>query len=260
MTINQKGWEIIGRATDAIALLGFAIPLVDEVLQAHGIIDVNSDRQTLIIGGAFAAILATYFLGVAVAKWFFTPAGTARFHHPVWDALVGLACIALAAFCFTSPTKLTTPPPGAPWRSDGVREPGIGQYHARCRCPVGLIGFVWALGEEAVWEELVYAGLVLGHLGFDMVLEIDAGHLGEAQQVDGDIDQFFTGVFARSNRASPGAASVQSITPVISSPSANTWATCRSPCVKTGVHGRSYSATARRISQRVGSGSATRTW
>jgi hypothetical protein len=45
----------------------------------------------------------------------------------------------------------------------------------------------------------------------------------------------------------PGPPSDQSITPVISSPSANTWATCRSPCVNTGVHGRSAASATRRL-------------
>src|SRR6266576_3049288 len=43
---------------------------------------------------------------------------------------------------------------------------------------------------------------------------------------------------ARSYRASPWPASDQSSTPLISSPSMNTWVICRSPCMNTGVHGR----------------------
>ena len=45
----------------------------------------------------------------------------------------------------------------------------------------------------------------------------------------------------------PGHASDQSITPVISSPSTNTWVICRSPCVNTGVHGRSAASAIRRL-------------
>jgi hypothetical protein len=52
---------------------------------------------------------------------------------------------------------------------------------------------------------------------------------------------------ARSYRASPWPASDQSTTPVIWSPSTNTWATCRSPCANTGVHGRSAASATRRL-------------
>ena len=47
--------------------------------------------------------------------------------------------------------------------------------------------------------------------------------------------------------ASPRPASDQSTTPVISSPSTNTWAICRSPCVNTGVHGRSAASATWRL-------------
>jgi hypothetical protein len=42
--------------------------------------------------------------------------------------------------------------------------------------------------------------------------------------------------------ASPGAASDQSMTPVTSSPSVNTWVICRSPWMNTGFQGRPVEA------------------
>ena len=47
--------------------------------------------------------------------------------------------------------------------------------------------------------------------------------------------------------ASPGAASDQSMTPVTSSPSTNTWVICRSPWMKTGFHGRSAASAISRL-------------
>ncbi len=52
---------------------------------------------------------------------------------------------------------------------------------------------------------------------------------------------------ARSYRASPLPASDQSSTPVTLSPSTNTWSSCRSPCVNTGVNGRSAASATRRL-------------
>src|SRR4051812_360260 len=52
---------------------------------------------------------------------------------------------------------------------------------------------------------------------------------------------------ARSNRASPWPASDQSITPVTSLASTNTWLLCRAPWVNTGVHGRSTASAIRRL-------------
>ena len=46
---------------------------------------------------------------------------------------------------------------------------------------------------------------------------------------------------------SPWPASDQSRTPVTSSPSTKTWATCRSPCMNTGVHGRSAASATSRL-------------
>jgi hypothetical protein len=43
---------------------------------------------------------------------------------------------------------------------------------------------------------LVDARCVLGHLGLDLGLQVGAGHLGEAQQVDRRVGQFFAEVFA----------------------------------------------------------------
>lgn len=54
---------------------------------------------------------------------------------------------------------------------------------------------VCAIGENAVWQAALPAGLVLGQLGLDLVLEVNAGHLGEAQKVDGYVCQFFADVF-----------------------------------------------------------------
>jgi hypothetical protein len=46
----------------------------------------------------------------------------------------------------------------------------------------------------------------------------------------------------------------QSITPVISSPSTNTWVICRSPCVNTGVHGRSAASAIWRLRVTISAG------
>jgi hypothetical protein len=110
MTGDRGGWEISHKIVDVIALVGFAIPLIDDLLQAHGIINVDPDRQTLIIGGVVAAILAAFFFYLAVRKFYFSPPGARRFHHPRWDVLAFAAFAILAAFCFmTSPAKLATP-------------------------------------------------------------------------------------------------------------------------------------------------------
>ena len=43
-----------------------------------------------------------------------------------------------------------------------------------------LVSVAVALGENAVREALVDPCRVLGHLGLDLVLQVNAGHLGEA--------------------------------------------------------------------------------
>lgn len=113
MPEERDRWEILGRVADVIALVGFAIPLIDDILQAHGIVHVSPDRETLIIGGVVAAILAVFFLGVAVAKSYL-PYGARRFHHPGWDLLAFVAFGVLAAFCFTSPPASPAAPPTQP--------------------------------------------------------------------------------------------------------------------------------------------------
>lgn len=108
---DRGGWDAVSRVSDVIALVGFAIPLVDDILQAHGIVAVSPDRETLIIGGVVAAILATFFLGIAVVKSYFVNYGTRRFHHPRWDALAFAAFAVLAVFCFiTSPANPAASP------------------------------------------------------------------------------------------------------------------------------------------------------
>jgi hypothetical protein len=76
MAEDQGRWDVVSRVSDVIALVGFAVPLIVNILQAHEIIAVSPDRETLIIGGVVAAILATFFLCVAVAKYYFTHQGT----------------------------------------------------------------------------------------------------------------------------------------------------------------------------------------
>jgi hypothetical protein len=110
MPEDQGRWDAISRVSDVIALVGFAVPLIVNILQAHGIIAVSADRETLIIGGVVASILALFFLGVAVAKYYFVHYGIHRFHHPRWDVLAFVVFALLAAFCFiTSPTNSTSP-------------------------------------------------------------------------------------------------------------------------------------------------------
>jgi hypothetical protein len=116
MPEDQGRWDVVSRVSDVIALVGFAVPLIVNILQAHGIIAVSADRETLIIGGVVAAILALFFLGVSVAKYYFVHFGTHRFHHPRWDVLACVVFALLATFCFiTSPTNSTSPSqqPGA---------------------------------------------------------------------------------------------------------------------------------------------------
>jgi hypothetical protein len=63
------------------------------------------------------------------------------------------------------------------------------QLQQRSRSPrsagrlAGNVGFA-ALGENSAGQALVDARRVLGHLGLDFVLQVNAGHLGQAQQVD----------------------------------------------------------------------------
>src|ERR1017187_61385 len=79
-------------------------------------------------------------------------------------------------------TKLGKGPAGARGASSGISG--------------WLAGIVAALGENAVRQALVNARRVLGHLGLDLVLQIDAGHLGQPQQVDRHVGQFFPEVVA----------------------------------------------------------------
>jgi hypothetical protein len=111
MAGDQGRWDVVSRVSDVIALVGFAVPLIVSILQAHGVIAVSQDRETLIIGGVVAAILATFFLCVAVAKYYFVRYGTQRFHHPRWDVLAFVVFALLATFCFiTSPASPAASP------------------------------------------------------------------------------------------------------------------------------------------------------
>jgi hypothetical protein len=111
MAEDQDHWDIVSRVSDVIALVGFAVPLIVSILQAHGVIAVSQDRETLIVGGVVAAILAMFFICVAVAKYYFVSYGFQRFHHPRWDVLAFVVFALLAAFCFvTSPANPAASP------------------------------------------------------------------------------------------------------------------------------------------------------
>jgi hypothetical protein len=58
-----------------------------------------------------------------------------------------------------------------------------------------LVGLAAALCEDPIRHTLVNARRVLDHLGFDLILQVNACYLGQAQQVDCLIRQFFSKIF-----------------------------------------------------------------
>jgi hypothetical protein len=46
------------------------------------------------------------------------------------------------------------------------------------RLTTWLVSVAVSLRENAVWQALVNAGRVLGHLGFDLILQVNSGHFG----------------------------------------------------------------------------------
>jgi hypothetical protein len=67
----------------------------------------------------------------------------------------------------------------------GQRNPPPGAGAANLRLRSGAV-----LDQDAVWQATVHAGGIPGDLRLDFLLQIDAGHLGQAHQVDRNVSQF----------------------------------------------------------------------
>src|SRR5438876_10869758 len=63
-----------------------------------------------------------------------------------------------------------------------------------CLSVMREIGAFCYTGGDAVGVALADSGYVLGDLACDFGVEVDAVHLGEGHEIDGDVGQFFTEV------------------------------------------------------------------